>query len=368
MSDAIEVTYRVQVSAAALAERVEALLLEQTVELPRAALHAAHIREHFVGHVLRTQAVSEREHRVTLAQPAAAAGGDPAQLLNVLFGNSSLQPDVELEGIRVPDTLAATLGGPRFGLAGLRERTGVTGRALTASALKPMGLSVAEIAALCRTFALADIDVVKDDHGLADFSFCPFADRVRACLDATLVAAQTTGRRTLYVPNLIGSPLTVLRQARQAQELGVEAIMVSPMLLGLPLLQDLVRLGLPILAHPAFGGAARIAPTVLLGDLFPLFGADAVIFPNAGGRFSYSRDVCAGIAAALRAPAAPIAPALPVPAGGMKTAGVPAVLEFYGPDTLLLIGGSLLEAPDAATLLARSRQFVAAVQSFPYPS
>jgi len=364
--EAIEVTYRVRSPAAWLPARAEALLLEQTVELPRAALRSAFVREEIVGRVLATEPAGEDAFLVTIEQPAAAAADDPAQLLNVLFGNSSLQPDVELVDVRVPESLARVFGGPRFGLAGLRRLTGVQGRALTASALKPMGLAPAEMAALCRTFALAGIDVIKDDHGLADHPFCPFVERVRACLEATRDAAQTTGRRALYVPNLIGSPIAVLRQVRQAQDLGVEAVMVSPMLLGLPILQDLVRCGLPVLAHPALGGAPRFNPKALLGKLFPLFGADAVIYPNVGGRFSYSAETCAELAATLRAGGPAVAPALPVPAGGMKTDGLGAALEFHGADTMLLIGGSLLESPDAEILLARSRGFVEAVRSFSY--
>jgi ribulose-bisphosphate carboxylase large chain len=230
-----------------------------------------------------------------------------------------------------------------------------------------MGLSVAEAAALCRTLALSGMDVIKDDHGLADHSRCPFAERVRACLAATAEAAESTGRRALYVPNLVGAPATVRRQAREAKELGAEAVMVSPMLLGLPFFNELVGdLGQPVLAHPAFGGAQRIAPVALLGKLFPLFGADAVIYPNAGGRFSYSREVCSGIAGALRAPDAAALPALPVPAGGIKIENVAGVLESHGADTMLLVGGSLLESPDAKTLLLRGREFVAAVHAFPY--
>jgi ribulose-bisphosphate carboxylase large chain len=367
MSDeVIEVVYRVRCAADELAARSEALLLEQTVELPRTALHTAFVRDRIVGRIVGTEAVEGDRFLVTLAQPLAATAGDPAQFLNVLFGNSSLQPDIELDDVRVPESLARAFGGPRFGIAGLRRLTHVQGRALTASALKPMGLSATEMAALCRTFALAGIDVVKDDHGLADHVFCPFVERVRACLGATLEAAQTTGRRTLYVPNLIGSPLTVLRQAQQAQDLGAEAVMVSPMLLGLPLLLDLTRRGLPLLAHPAMGGSQRISPRALLGKLFPLFGADAVIYPNVGGRFSYSAETCAEIAAALRARKSAGAPALPVPAGGIKTETVSTVLEFYGADAMLLIGGGLLESSDAKILLARSQSFVEAVQNFSY--
>jgi ribulose-bisphosphate carboxylase large chain len=366
--DEIEVVYRVRTAPSAIGARVEALLLEQTVELERAALRTAYVRDHFVGRVIATEPVGDGEFRVTLAQPTDAIAGDPAQLLNVLFGNCSLQPDVELEDVRLPPELVGALGGPRFGTAGLRQLAGVRGRAFAASVLKPIGLSVAETAALCRTLALAGLDVIKDDHGLADHSYCPFVERVRVCLDAVAEAAETTGHRTLYVPNLIGSPATVRRQAREAADLGVEAVMVSPMLIGLAFFNELVRdLGQPVLAHPAFGGAQRIAPAALLGKLFPLFGADAVIYPNAGGRFAYSREVCAGIARALRAPDAAMLPALPAPAGGIRIENTAAVLESHGADTMLLIGGSLLAAPDAKSLLLRGRQFVEAVHSFPYP-
>jgi ribulose-bisphosphate carboxylase large chain len=368
-ADEIEVVYRVRTAPAGLAQRAESLLLEQTVELPRSALRTAFVRERLVGRVVATEAVGEGEFRVTLAQPALVAANDPAQLLNVLFGNCSLQPDVELEDVRLPPSLVRMLGGPRFGIRGLRALAGVHDRALAASVLKPVGLSVPETAALCLSLALSGLDIVKDDHGLADHSFSPFAERVRACLAATEEAAQTTGRRTLYVPNLIGSPGTVMRQARQAKELGARAVMLSPMLLGLPLLAELAAdIGLPVLAHPAFGGSQRIAPVALLGRLFPLFGADGVIYPNVGGRFSYSRGVCAGIAAALRRPSDAIAPAFPVPAGGISLGNIAEVLGLYGADAILLIGGGLLDAPDPDAVFLRATQFVGAVHSFPYPT
>ena len=48
------------------------------------------------------------------------------------------------------------------------------------------------------------------------------------------------------------------------------------------------------MAHPALAGVARIAPALLIGKLFRLFGADLPVFPNHGGRFGYSRRNAAG--------------------------------------------------------------------------
>jgi ribulose-bisphosphate carboxylase large chain len=116
---------------------------------------------------------------------------------------------------------------------------------------------------------------------------------------------------------------------------------------------------MPVLAHPAYAGAARVAPPLLLGKLFRLFGADAVIFPHSGGRFAYTSADCAGIAAAGRDAWHGLRPLLPVPAGGMSVERVAEIVAFYGRDVMLLIGGSLLQAGDA--LPERAREFVATV-------
>lgn len=94
----------------------------------------------------------------------------------------------------------------------------------------------------------------------------------------------------------------------------------------------------------------------MFGKLFRLLGADAVIFPNHGGRFAYSPQTCLALAQAARAPWGHIRPALPVPAGGMTVERVEEMLGLYGLETMLLIGGDLLAAKD--NLLERTRQFV----------
>ena len=63
---------------------------------------------------------------------------------------------------------------------------------------------------------------------------------------------------------------------------------------------------LPIMAHPAFRGDFVVRPEegfshgLIFGTLARLAGADATIFPNFGGRFSFSREECCRIVAAAR--------------------------------------------------------------------
>ncbi len=354
----IEVRYLLQCLEKDAPARADLLRLEQSVELPRAALSERFVLEEVVPEIGAIEARGEQRTAVTLRFSSHTVADDPAQLPNLLFGNSSLLPDVTLEALRLPPSLDALLPGPRFGLEGLREALDAPRRPLSASALKPLGHGPERLAELARTLARGGIDVIKDDHGLADHTYCPFAERVAACQRAVEEVAEETGHRALYVPNVIGTPETMARQLDLCRELGVGGVMSAPMLVGLPTFYEWVRkVDRPALAHPALAGCGKMSPAVLFGTLFRAYGADASIFPHLGGRFAYTADECHALADALRGPDGPRRAALPVPAGGMDAARAAEIVRFYGPDVMLLIGGSLQLAGDA--LLERTREFTA---------
>lgn len=352
----ITATYHLHVPAANAEAFAQAVLLEQTVETPRhVALRYPFVRDHLMGSLDAVEVLGETDVRVQLTLSSLTAAVDPAQLLNVLIGNASLYPTVTLESFSLPAEVQAQYAGPRFGMDAWRALTGVYDRPLVCSALKPVGMTLDEMEGVLVQMALGGIDVVKDDHYLADHPFAPFETRVRRMLDVTARVADRTGRRTLYVPNLSGTPEGVKAQAAQAQALGAQAVMVAPLLVGLPFLHELTtrHLDVPLLAHPSFSGHAAIAPPALIGRLFRLYGADAVIFAGYGGRFSMPEQTCRAIAAEARAPWSALLPALPVPAGGMTRERASELVTFYGLDTMLLVGGSLLEAGDRLTDEAR---------------
>ncbi len=346
--------FRVAAAADTIERRARAIAVEQSVEMPVAAIRDPRILDGIVGRVESIEPDGPAHFRVRIALAVATTGFEPGQFLNMAFGNTSMQPDVELVDVELPEALLATFPGPRFGIAGLREITGAHGRALTSSALKPQGLDAAALARLAGTFARAGIDVIKDDHGIANQAYAPFAQRVPAVQRAVDAANAATGGRTVYAPTLSGGPAAIVAQARLAQEAGAGMVLVAPMLSGMPVMAELVRehLRVPVLAHPSFAGALRIAPPLLMGALFRLFGADATIFPNHGGRFAYDPDTCRGIALRATRPFSGVRPALPVPAGGMPVERVDEMVGFYGPDVMLLVGGGLLEAGDALAEVA----------------
>jgi ribulose-bisphosphate carboxylase large chain len=346
----LQVTYHVRCDASGIEARARAIAVEQSVEMPVGAITDPRVLAEIVGQVEAIVEQGRGLFAVRISLAADTVGTDPGQLLNMLFGNTSLQDDVVLDDVELPEALVEAFGGPRHGLAGLRQRVGAGARALTCSALKPQGLPAAELAQLARRFAQGGIDYIKDDHGLADQAYSPFAARVEAVTSALRTVERPDGP-TRYVPSLSGDLDRMRADLAVAAAAGIDTVMIAPMIAGFANVHRLIREhpGIAFLAHPAMGGAARIAPSLLLGKLFRLLGTDAVIFPNHGGRFGYSPDTCRAIARTALAPRDGLKPCVPVPAGGMTIDRVGEMLDFYGADVMLLIGGALLEARDRLT-------------------
>jgi S-methyl-5-thioribulose 1-phosphate isomerase len=361
----LEATYLVRCDARSIEERARAIAVEQSVEMPVAAIADDFVRSQIVG---RVEAITEKQDQlfeVRISLSAETVGDDPGQLINMLFGNTSLHEDVVLSDVAFPKELIENFGGPRHGLAELRHRVGAPARALTCSPLKPQGLSPARLAELATNLAQAGIDYIKDDHGLADQAYSPFAARLDAVTAALRSVRQQIGAAR-YVPSLSGDLDSMRAQIAMAKDAGVDTVMVAPMIAGLANFHRLVREHptVAFVAHPTMAGAARISPPLLLGKLFRILGADAVIFPSYGGRFGYSPNTCRSLAHAALDRRDGLRPAVPVPAGGMTTDRVCEMLDFYGADVMLLIGGALLEARE--NLREATSAFVAEVHSYAY--
>lgn len=366
MTPRVTATYHVYGEPASIAARARTIAVEQSVEMPLEAIDDPAVLGDIVGEVQSVRPLGERLFEVRIGLAMATIGNDAGQLLNMLFGNTSLHDDVVLHEISLPAALVSAFRGPHHGSAGLRRRVGGSERALTCVALKPQGLAPQRLAALAERFALGRIDYVKEDHGLADQDYSPASARIIALACAVDRARQKTGHPTRYVPSISGNLAAMRRQIEHARQYHIDTIMLAPMIAGFANMQALVAEfpDMAFFAHPSLGGAARIAPELLFGTLFRLIGADAVIFPNYGGRFGYTPETCRSLAANARKDQERLRPALPVPAGGMTLQRVPELLDFYGPDTMLLIGGSLLLAGERLT--EETAAFASAVAAHNY--
>ncbi|MHC4993076.1 MAG: RuBisCO large subunit C-terminal-like domain-containing protein, partial [Planctomycetota bacterium] len=255
------------------------IAVEQTVEIPEDCF-SQEIEEAIVGRIEEIGTGPDGRARAVISYDPRIVGAELGQLINLLFGNVSLKEGVQLVDVAWPQEILDRFRGPALGIPGLRTLCGVPDRALVCAAVKPLGLSVDELARDCREFALGGADIVKDDHSLADQAMAPFRQRVERCLTAVAEANAETGGNTLYFPNLFGGPDELRRRIDVVRDLGCRGIMVAPMILGLGTVRWLAdESGLAILGHPTFTGAFfgvhhGVVPEVLLGELFRIAGCD----------------------------------------------------------------------------------------------
>ena len=361
------VTYRIFGSEKDAHAKAEDICIEQTVEFPAECVGEGAIREHVFGRIEAFERSSEASFRAVISYAVEIAAGELTQLLNVIFGNTSIKSGIRVEHLDLPSSLLNTFKGPRFGREGIRTLLNVPGRPLLSTAIKPMGHSSEELAGLAYRFSLGGMDIIKDDHGLTDQGCSPFEERVSLCAEAIKRASKETGRLSLYVANITAPHREVVKRARFAKAAGAGGIMVAPGIIGFDLMRELAdddSIGLPILTHPALQGSfvtgqGGMSHGVIFGQLARLAGADATIFPNFGGRFSFSRDECADIVHGTAEPMGHLKSIFPAPGGGMSLDRVPEMLETYGRELIFLIGGGLFKhGPDLVENCRHFRKMV----------
>ncbi len=349
------VTYRIAAGDAQEARaRAEGIAREQTVEVPADVVPPGFVADEIVGRIedLGPHRDSEGDaFRATISFSPGSAGDDLAQLLNVVFGNSSMQRGIRVIHLDPGEEVRRRHPGARFGAEGIRRFAGRPTGGLIAPVLKPQGLGPEALAAIAHRCALGGADIVKEDHGLSDLPTAPFRPRVEAVVAALDRAEAATGHRPLFFATLPG-PLERIEEALAfAKAARVDGLVVMPGLMGFGLIARIARdagLAMPVMAHPSLTGSfvlprdEGIAHGVMYGTLQRLAGADISVFPSVGGRFGFSEGECRSIARACLDPDGPGRPILPSPGGGMSVERAAELRALYGDDAVHLLGGSLL--------------------------
>ncbi len=323
---------------------------EQTVEFPEDLIEEGEIKDSLVGKIESLRETGEDTIQAHISYALEVTGMEFTQMLNTLFGNISILPGIRILDIILPEEIMPLYKGPRFGIPGIRNLLQIHERPLVCSALKPLGLSSSELAEQAYQFAAGGLDIIKDDHGITNQIFSPFLERIHRCCDAVQEANSRYGTKTLYFANISGPAKDIFRWAYRAKEAGAGGLLITPGLIGWDVMKTIAEdnsLALPVMAHPAFTGTyvqsktTGISHEVLYGLLMRLSGADISVFPNYGGRFSFSEKECRNIISGCTKPLLDIRPIFPAPGGGMTTERLSELIDFYGSHFVMLIGGGL---------------------------
>lgn len=135
---------------------------------------------------------------------------------------------LKLVDIDLPDNYVNHFRGPKFGVAGCRKLTGVAGRPLIGTIIKPsIGLTPSQTAGLVNTLGEAGIDFIKDDELLSSSSNSPFDNRVSAVMEVINRIADKTGKKIMYAFNISGEMDEMLHRYDTILEAGGTCAMIS---------------------------------------------------------------------------------------------------------------------------------------------
>jgi 3-oxoisoapionate-4-phosphate decarboxylase len=137
-----------------------------------------------------------------IAFPMEAVGTDLAALMTIAIGGVySIKGlgGIRITGMRLPAAFGAAWPGPQFGIAGSRRLTGVEGRPIVGTIVKPaLGLRPHETAGLVKELVEAGVDFIKDDEKLMSPAYSPLSERVSAIMPVILDHEQKTGKKVMY--------------------------------------------------------------------------------------------------------------------------------------------------------------------------
>ena len=349
-------TYRIQASSLEeAAQWAASVAREQTIECINEGVQHAFILDEVLGKVVTVSEYGSSSYDAVICYNSEITGDELPQLLNVLFGNSSMHVGVKLVDIDIPEDMLKRFPGPQFGGKGVREKTRRHQGPLLCTVLKTVGLTPNELAELAYQCVLGGADIIKDDHSFAMQKWAPFEKRVETIAAAVAKGNAETGNSTLYAPSM-NCPMDKFEErARFAVEAGAGAFLVMPGLTGWDSIRFLAsskELSLPIMFHPSGlgsipnAGANGLTPSMFYAIYPRLVGADISIYPSFSGRYGFSKELCVQIANDCRDPKGPFQPILPAPGGGMTIQLAKLLSEMYGDDAVFLFGGGAMRYKD----------------------
>ena len=343
---------------AARVERIDEL---GTVDAP--SLSGSGLPMKYAGPTVR------RTAEVTLSWPIENMGASLPNLLATVAGNLfELKPfsGLKLLDVMLPPIFLSAYQGPQFGAEGTRRLTGVHGRPVIGTILKPsVGMTPEQTALQVKMLAEAGVDFIKDDELQADGPHCPFNARVPAVLRVLSEYAERTGRRPMYAANITGEMDQMRRRHDLVAAAGGTCVMVSINSVGLPAMTALRRHAqLPIHGHRnGWGMLSRSHATgmsfIAFQKFWRLAGIDHVHVNGLRNKFC---EDDASVIASARECLTPMFAAphqgcevMPVFSSGQSARQVPDTFKALGSmDLIYACGGGILAHPAGPAAGVRS--------------
>lgn len=296
---------------------------------------------------------------ITVSWPIDSVAHNLPVLISTVQGNLyelAQLSGLKLRDIELPESFAQDFTGPKFGVVGTRKLTGVQGRPLIGTIIKPsIGLSPAETARRVRELVAAGIDFIKDDELMANPPHSPFHDRVDAVMRVLHEHAERTGKKVMYAFNISDELDTAERHYDKIVAAGGSCAMISLNSVGLAGVKKLCDRGeLPIHGHRNGWGMLTRHPFLGMEfnayqKLWRLAGVDQIHVNGIGNKFWEPND---SVVRSIQACQAPVAAdsdfsILPVVSSGQWGGQAFDTYRLTQTiDLLYLAGGGIMAHPD----------------------
>jgi ribulose-bisphosphate carboxylase large chain len=325
----------------------------------------------------RVFAIDGNDVRIAYPVELFEAGNMPNILSSVagnVFGLDAIE-SLRLNDIHLPEALAKSFPGPKYGMNGVRRLLGVEGRPLVGTIIKPkLGLKTRDHARVAYEAWSGGCDIVKDDENLSSQSFNPFEERFVETIESRDRAEEETGERKAYLVNVTAEADEMLRRAEFVEDQGGRYVMVDIITCGFSALQTLRDRGLGLAIHAHRAGHAAFTRLEshgismrVVAKLARVVGVDQLHVGAAVGKMAETEPEVRGNIEALKQDMHGVKPVMPVASGGLHPGLVPSLVKIFGLDLVIQAGGGIHGHPGGTSAGARAmRQAVdAAVEGRP---
>jgi len=270
---------------------------------------------------------------------------------------------LKLMNLELPPSFAQHFRGPKFGIAGTRQLTGVENRPLIGTIIPSIGMSPQQTAELVKVLAEAGIDFIKDDELMANPPHSPFHERVDAIMRVINAHADRTGKKVMYAFNVSDELDAMQRHYEKVVKSGGTCAVISLNSVGLSGAKRICDHG-ALAIHGHRNGWGMLNRHPLLGIEFPAYqklwrlaGVDQIHVNGIANKFWESDDSVVRSIAACAKPLLGGMSVLPVVSSGQW--GGQACETFRRTktvDLLYMAGGGIMAHPDGPAAGVRSLQ------------
>jgi len=330
--------------------RAQVIAIKRLEEVATPSLRGAKTRASADGSVRYQRA------EITIAFPFDNVGCNIPTLAATLLGNLyelAEHSGCKLLDVELPQEFAERYPGPQFGVAGTRQLSGVHGRPIIGTIVKPsVGLSPEQTGELVRELGQAGIDFVKDDELMANPPHSPLERRVSCVMREVNRLADMTGKKIMVAFNITDEIDAMRRHHDVVLAAGGTCVMLSLNHVGWTGISAIRAISqLPIHGHR--NGWGMFARHPLLGveftamqKLWRAVGVDHLHVNGLQNKFWESDDSVVASIQALQQPLWGGNFAMPVISSGQWGGQAPETLRRAGTqDVMYVAGGGIMAHP-----------------------